>query len=179
MPKSDISKESSWAGRRVVIGTSADGGSTIVSAGPAPNRYNFAPGADVDPHNLTPTASDFTGLDALPAATMEVTELWTADAAVAPSAREVVGTDFAVECGDGRLRCRFTRMGPHLERPLHRTNTTDVDVILDGEVTIVTEDGELLLSRGDVLVIPGAVHGWRTGDHGCSMLVAMIGHTSG
>jgi hypothetical protein len=179
MPKSDISKNSSWAGRRVVIGTRADGWSTIVSTGPAPNRFSFEPGVGVDPHNLTPTASDFTSFGVLPAATMEVTELWTADAAAAPSASEVIGADFAVECGNGRLRCRFTRMGPYLERPLHRTATTDVDVILDGEVTIVTEDGELLLSRGDVLVIPGAVHGWRTGDHGCSMLVAMIGHASG
>jgi quercetin dioxygenase-like cupin family protein len=44
---------------------------------------------------------------------------------------------------------------------MHATDTLDFLVVVSGEVTFITETGEVLLRAGDVLVDRGALHGWR------------------
>ena len=60
---------------------------------------------------------------------------------------------------------------PHL----HRTDTLDYDIVLSGEVTLVLEDGEILLRPGDAVMIPGVVHAWRPGPEGCLLSVVLLG----
>jgi quercetin dioxygenase-like cupin family protein len=162
-----------WGARRVVIGPTSTGGSGVLSDGRAPNRFGFLPAFDTDPHDLE-SALDFSD-GAVPAGGMDVIELWLADSDAAAT-EEIVTDAFDVECGAGRMRTRVTRMGPNLYRPLHKTSTTDVDIVLAGEVTVLSEHGEVVLRPGDALVLSAAVHGWRTGDTGCTLLVTMIGH---
>jgi len=62
----------------------------------------------------------------------------------------------------------------------HKTNTIDYIVVLKGEIYAVLDDGETLLKAGDVLVQRGTVHSWsvRT-DAPCiiaAVLVSAIAH---
>lgn len=41
---------------------------------------------------------------------------------------------------------------------MHRTDTVDIVTVLDGELTIILEDGETLLRTGDCLVQRGTRH---------------------
>ena len=59
---------------------------------------------------------------------------------------------------------------------MHRTNTTDYIIVLEGEVHAVMESGEVLLRKGDVLVQRGTNHAWsnRT-DRVCLIAVVLNG----
>lgn len=165
----------SWGRRRrVVVVDESSGRSRVSSDGPVTPRFGFVPATGEDPHDLQPS-QDFSAVPELPPGAIDVMQVWTADSARA-SAEQPAAGPFDVESGAGQLRTLITRMGPDLERPVHRTSTTDVDVVLEGEVTVVLDDGEVLLRRGDVLVLPAARHGWHAGPDGCTLLVTMIGH---
>jgi mannose-6-phosphate isomerase-like protein (cupin superfamily) len=43
---------------------------------------------------------------------------------------------------------------------LHRTETIDYAVVLEGEMTLVMDDREILLKTGDVVVQRGTNHAW-------------------
>lgn len=48
------------------------------------------------------------------------------------------------------------------EGGLHRTDTTDINIVLDGEMVLAIDGGtEITLARGDSVVIAGARHAWR------------------
>ena len=52
----------------------------------------------------------------------------------------------------------FGRGGRH---PLmHRTETIDYAIVLEGEITMLLDEGEVLLKAGDVLVQVGTNHAW-------------------
>jgi hypothetical protein len=62
---------------------------------------------------------------------------------------------------------------------MHRTDTIDYDVIIGGSTTLALEDGEVALAPGDCIVVRGVLHEWRTGPEGCTMLVTLIGASTG
>jgi uncharacterized cupin superfamily protein len=43
---------------------------------------------------------------------------------------------------------------------MHRTETIDFAIILSGEITMLLDEGEVLLKAGDVLVQCGTNHAW-------------------
>ncbi len=43
---------------------------------------------------------------------------------------------------------------------MHKTETVDYAIILEGEITAVMDDGETVLKAGDILVQRGTNHGW-------------------
>ncbi|KAK1524366.1 uncharacterized protein CCOS01_09453 [Colletotrichum costaricense] len=46
--------------------------------------------------------------------------------------------------------------------PMHRTETLDTGVLVEGELELVLDSGETaILKRGDVYVQRGTMHGWR------------------
>ena len=63
------------------------------------------------------------------------------------------------------------------DRPgMHTTQTVDVGVVLDGQLVLELDDGEVLLGPGDVIVQNGTRHAWRNrGDRNCTMAFVMIG----
>jgi quercetin dioxygenase-like cupin family protein len=63
---------------------------------------------------------------------------------------------------------------PGADAFFHRTDTLDYDVVLSGQVTLLLEDGEVVLDAGDSVVIPGVVHGWRAGPEGCVSSVVVL-----
>lgn len=86
--------------------------------------------------------------------------------------------------GAARMKDAFTQAGdaaastvrrdsPH---PLmHRTESIDYGIVIDGEMTLVLDDGEVLLKRGSVVVQRGTNHAWanRSG-RPCRMLFVLV-----
>ena len=58
--------------------------------------------------------------------------------------------------------CRMVEFAP-LSKPLmHRTQSLDYGVVLEGTIEMVLDSGETrILQRGDVAVQRGTMHGWR------------------
>jgi quercetin dioxygenase-like cupin family protein len=50
---------------------------------------------------------------------------------------------------------------PGQAAPMHSTLTIDYIVVLEGEITLVLETGEVVLGPGDCLVDRGVIHAWR------------------
>lgn len=58
---------------------------------------------------------------------------------------------------------------------MHITQTIDYGVILEGELTLIVDDGEVALRPGDVFVQRQANHAWHNrGDRRCRMAVILI-----
>ena len=56
---------------------------------------------------------------------------------------------------------RFTEMAPGAESPMHRTETLDVGVVLEGETWLLLDDGsETRVGPGDAVVQRGTNHAW-------------------
>jgi quercetin dioxygenase-like cupin family protein len=43
---------------------------------------------------------------------------------------------------------------------MHRTETIDYGIVLDGEITLIMDEGETVVRAGDVVVQRGTNHGW-------------------
>lgn len=94
-------------------------------------------------------------------------------------------TEEFLEHGSARMKNAFTQIGdpaastvragsPH---PLmHRTESIDFGIVLDGEMTLVLDDSEIALDPGDVVVQRGTNHAWanRSGRM-CRTLFVLVG----
>ncbi|WP_190813229.1 cupin domain-containing protein [Saccharopolyspora pogona] len=58
---------------------------------------------------------------------------------------------------------------------MHRIRSVDLDVVIDGSIVLVLDQQEIELHPGDGVVRQGDGHGWRTGERGCRMLIALPG----
>jgi quercetin dioxygenase-like cupin family protein len=56
---------------------------------------------------------------------------------------------------------------------MHRTESVDYALILSGEITMLLDDGEVLLKAGDIVVQRGTNHAWSNRSH-APCLVAFI-----
>lgn len=43
---------------------------------------------------------------------------------------------------------------------MHRTETVDYGIVLDGEITLLMDEGEIVVSAGDIVIQRGTNHGW-------------------
>lgn len=58
---------------------------------------------------------------------------------------------------------------------MHHTDTIDCNVIVDGQVELLLEDGAHLLGVGDCVVMSGVDHAWRAGAQGCVASAVALG----
>ncbi|MDQ2641348.1 MAG: cupin domain-containing protein, partial [Pseudomonadota bacterium] len=58
---------------------------------------------------------------------------------------------------------------------MHRTETIDYGIVLEGEVTLIMDVGETVVRAGDIVVQRGTNHGWanRSGRH-CRIAFVLI-----
>jgi uncharacterized cupin superfamily protein len=58
---------------------------------------------------------------------------------------------------------------------MHRTESVDYGIVIDGEMTLVLDDSEVLLKQGSVVVQRGTNHAWanRSG-RPCRMLFVLV-----
>jgi len=54
-----------------------------------------------------------------------------------------------------------THAGAQPRHPyMHRTETVDYGIVLDGEITLIVDEGETTVRTGDIVVQRGTNHGW-------------------
>jgi mannose-6-phosphate isomerase-like protein (cupin superfamily) len=53
-----------------------------------------------------------------------------------------------------------THAGPGTHPHMHRTQTIDYGIVLDGEITLLVDEGEVLVQAGDIVVQRGTNHAW-------------------
>jgi mannose-6-phosphate isomerase-like protein (cupin superfamily) len=164
--------------RRVVTGHRADGRSTVLWDGPAPNVKQRQAG----------NAS---------------TLLWVTDesparpALVDRAAREIGvppprrGTIFRLaefppgvggEVRDNEAVLRDFGIGADVARghpprhpAIHRTRSVDYVVVLEGEIDLLLDDGEVRLKAGDVVVQQGTNHAWiNRGSTTCRLAMVFV-----
>jgi len=74
-----------------------------------------------------------------------------------------------------RLSASDILTGDTSDPSMHRNETTDYNIILEGEIVAKTEDGEVLLRRGDVLIQRGTAHTWHNrSDRSCIFASIMV-----
>ena len=132
--------------RRVVTGHDAVGKSIVLSDGPPPQHH---------PMHGSAVGADFF-------------EIWNVAAAVpqltAAEAREPNERVFTLMPVAGHL-LRIIDIYPPRQggrrTVMHRTQTLDYVVVIEGEVVLVLEDGEVVLRQSDVVVQRGTNHAWE------------------
>ena len=80
-----------------------------------------------------------------------------------------------VGCPPGAASWRFVRHPPGGSFTIHRTDTVDIDVVMDGQVELGLEEGSIDLATGDMVVIPAVAHSWRAGPEGCTVSALLLG----
>ncbi len=93
-------------------------------------------------------------------------------------------TDELLSHGASRMKAAFSQIGdekastvksdsPH---PLmHRTESVDYGVVIEGELTLVLDEGEVQLKPGSVVIQRGTNHAWANrSDKPCRMLFVLI-----
>jgi mannose-6-phosphate isomerase-like protein (cupin superfamily) len=132
--------------RRVVTGHSPDGTSVVVSDGPVRVSREI-PEDGVAFHEIWNT----TGAPA-PLTAAEPVDPTERELAVPPPP---LGTKIRInEFQPGFLDERG------LQSPVHRTASVDYGIVLEGEITLVLDDSEVVLRAGDVVVQRGTDHAW-------------------
>jgi naringenin degradation protein FdeH len=126
------------APRRIVTGHDESGKSVVGSDAPTPKTVDIG--------------------------TAAFHELWiTAQMPVQISATEPEPTERVVRTPPprGGVMVRFTEMAPGSESPMHRTETLDVGVVLEGETWLLLDDGsETRVGVGDAVVQRATNHAW-------------------
>ena len=87
------------------------------------------------------------------------------------------GVDRNLGVAPGLVHWAITQFPPHLERPMHHTDTVDFDLVLAGSIDITLDDGVHRLEPGDCVVVNGVDHAWKAGPEGCTLSVVLLGST--
>jgi quercetin dioxygenase-like cupin family protein len=139
--------------RRIVTGHDASGKSVVLSDAPTPKSLDIG--------------------------TATFHEIWITDAMPVPiAADEPETTDRPVRVPPpaNGVMVRYTEMEPGGESPMHRTETVDVGVVLEGETWLLLDDGsETRVGPGDAVVQRGTMHAWANrSDRPVRMLFVLI-----
>lgn len=58
---------------------------------------------------------------------------------------------------------------------MHRTETVDYGIVLDGELTLIVDEGETVVRAGDIVIQRGTNHGWANrSDRNCRIAFVLI-----
>ena len=141
--------------RRIVTGTDATGKALVILDGAAPNIR-------VRPSGLTSTL------------------LWVTDETPAGySAADRSVREIGIAPPPAGSIFRVVDFPPAGDRPdpmMHRTDSVDYGVVLEGEIDMILDDSEVRLKAGDVLVQQGTVHGWiNRGTINCRVAFVLLG----
>jgi mannose-6-phosphate isomerase-like protein (cupin superfamily) len=147
--------------RRVVTGHDANGTSVVISDDIVP-VHRFMPQDGVGFYEIWNT-------DAMPAPV----------AAVEPS--EPTERSLRVPPEPNGTKIRINEFFPgHInelgnQSPVHRTESIDYGIVLEGEIWLVLDDSEVLLKSGDVVVQRGTDHAWANrSDKVCRMAFILV-----
>lgn len=166
--------------RRVVVGSDAEGRSTIMSDGAPPRQVSFTQvpeqqyaclwaadhsdqlhdGHDCDVQSLVPG----------PGGTRFSLTRFATTARLADATTDPVRHD-----AEHTVQLPGFH-GIHDDDGMHATPSVDYGVVIEGRVVLVTETGEVTLRPGDTVVQLGTRHAWRNDfDEPCLMAFVMTG----
>ncbi len=132
--------------RRIVTGHDENGVSVVVSDGPPPQHHSM--------HGPS-IGADFIEMWNAPLAVPQLTSV---------EAHEPNEREFTIMPVAGHL-LRILEVYPPKaggkRTAMHRTQTLDYVVIIEGELVLVLEDSEVALKQGDVVVQRGTNHAWE------------------
>ena len=127
------------APRRVVTGHDAAGRSIVLSDGPTPRSHDVGPAV--------------------------FHELWSTRVTPAPVAAtepEPTERPLVTPPDPHGTIVRITEIKPGERSPMHRTETVDYGILLEGELWLLLDDGsQTRLGAGDVVVQRGTDHAWE------------------
>ncbi len=126
--------------RRVVTGHDRRGGSVFADDGPVPVVRT--------PHPTARYFYEIWGTDAMPTPIGAASPDPTIDAVTVPPPPN--GT-----------KIRINEFPPGVVSPVHRTQSVDYGIVLEGEVVLVLDADETTLRAGDVAVQRGTSHRWE------------------
>jgi quercetin dioxygenase-like cupin family protein len=144
----------SAAPRRVVAGLDAQGKSCVVSD--APIAFGGSPEV------------------------MEVANIWTGKALAVDNAAPLAEglAPFSMEQLFGpSYSFMYVEYAPGLGKDdpgMHFTNTADHFFVLEGEVVLVLEGGDVAMKAGDAAICRGVMHGWRNDGDRPARLVTFV-----
>jgi quercetin dioxygenase-like cupin family protein len=58
---------------------------------------------------------------------------------------------------------------------MHHTDTVDFDLVVEGTIELILDDGAHALQSGDCVFMTGVDHGWRAGPAGCILSGTSLG----
>jgi quercetin dioxygenase-like cupin family protein len=96
-------------------------------------------------------------------------------AEAASSKRPATTPAIDAHCPPGTSVWKVWEAAPGMVAGLHRTDTIDYDTVMSGNIVLVLENGEIELHTGDCVVLPGVMHGWRSGPNGSRLSVIQLG----
>jgi naringenin degradation protein FdeH len=149
----------SWMPRRVVTGHDEQGKSVFLTDGAPP---------------VASTAPDGAGFF----------EVWSTSGAPAPiTAAEpdpAAGRAISVPPPVRGTKIRFNSFPPGTISPVHRTQSVDYGIVIEGEVVLVLDDSETTLRAGHIAIQRGTSHRWenRTGEVARMVFVLVDGQFS-
>ncbi len=170
---------------RVVTGHDADGKAIIASSGPLPTVVEITAIPGTVFHEVWSTAATPAPVDNAADPTLgplmlpppkQGTRIRFVD--IPPDTAEFLAQ------GAGKMKDAFAQIGDeaastvkaHSPHPLmHRTESVDYGIVIEGELTLVLDDSEVQLQPGSVVVQRGSNHAWanRSGQP-CRVLFVLI-----
>lgn len=171
--------------QRVVTGHRPDGTAIVVENGPLPSVVELAAIPGTVFHEVWATPSSPAPVDNGADPTLGPLAL-----APPPGGTRIRFVDIPpdteefIRGGAARMADAFTEIGDvhastvRVDSPhplMHRTESVDYGVVIEGEVVLVLDDGEVLLTPGSVVVQRGTNHAWanRSG-RTCRMLFVLV-----
>lgn len=174
--------------RRVVTGHDEKGRSIILFDGPAPNALAYPPGSggcftklwatDRSPANNQGNADAGDGpisIEPPPGGTGFFV------AHIPPSQEQEIGSDLTEEemakfsAQAALIGAQDSHVESNRDPSMHRTKTLDYLVLLAGEITLILDEGDVVLKPFDVVIQRGTSHTWKnTGTTEAILLAVMI-----
>jgi len=139
--------------RRIVTGHDDAGRGRVVSDGPAPASRSVPDGASF--HDMWVTSSS--------------------PARIAPTEPEPIRQGEVLGPPSEGTRVRIVDMPPGARSPMHRTESIDYGVVLEGEITLVLDDGSATtVGPGDLVVQRGTDHAWENRSDGWTRILFVL-----
>lgn len=88
--------------------------------------------------------------------------IWTTDAMPVDLSRDedLTPRRVALEPTPNGTIFRLLELPPGTQPHMHKTDTLDYAIVLDGEIDMLLDDSEVHLKAGDILIQRGTYHGW-------------------
>lgn len=157
--------------RRVVTGADAHGRAVVVSDGPAPRSHDLLNVPGMSTSMLWATASGepirLDGSDPTPGVRRQLPEPGGTCFLIIRFPPDSVFADPSFDAAAAKAERRIAFPGVtelvEADNPgMHTTNSVDYLIVLDGELWLELDDGQLTrLGRGDTVVQNGTRHAWR------------------